>query len=412
MQDWDLILRFTEESPPRALPVLGTRYYAGRPDSISTRESQYHSQATILRKRQLPVARLKVLYALWHYPQLSESYVETEIRYMQHRGVDVEVWSEVAATTSPYPTTVPIHHGTLAEAIEQVRPDVVHVHWLIQALKYADIVRAAGLSLTVRGHGFEVTSDTITSLEQHPGVSAIYLFPQFAGENLQLRPKIRPMTACFNPKLYAPAAGKDPRLVVRVACALASKDLQSFIHLAQRFPDHHFVLAIVKAQGLERYVDEVVALNESLGSPVDIRVNVSFPQVAALVRRAGIYLHTHGVVAPFGMPISIAEAMATGCYLIARRCPPAEAYVGPAGRCYDTLDEAEALVRETVTWNDDRWRQARRAAVDHAYRHYVDSAVLPPLVEQWMQMAGKDGCETREHSLRHSTPPSSIRICA
>jgi len=389
--DCDLILRYTQDVEPIAVPIIGVGYQAGGTDRVSVRENGAYNLHLIQRKFEKPSGRpLRVLYALWHYPQLSESYVETEIRYMQRRGVEVEVWSEITAPpASPYPTTVPIHRGSLAQAIEQVQPHVVHTHWLDKALEYADIVRAAGLSLTVRGHGFEVTPGVIASLEQHPAMAAIYLFPHFAGENPHLRPKIRPMTSCFNPELYAPGAAKDPRLVVRAGVALPTKDYPRFIQLARLFPDHHFVLAICKAQGREEHVDEFVAMNESLGSPVDIRVNVSYPQYAALLQKAGIYLHTHGLEAPYGMPISIAEAMAAGCYVIGRRCRAAEAYVGPAGRLYDCQDEAASLVRETIRWNHDRWQQARRTAIEHSFHNYVDSRVLPPLLDDWVRIAGE-----------------------
>jgi hypothetical protein len=145
---------------------------------------------------------------------------------------------------------------------------------------------------------------------------------------------------------------------------------------------------LARAQTREECTEEIVSFNRSLGSPADIRINVSFPQVARLVRQAGIYLSTHSLSAPYGMPISIAESMATGGYVVARRCPASEAYVGAAGSLYDTLDEAAALIRETVPWDQNRWQQVQRAAVDHAWSRHVDSIVLPPLLDEWLQIAG------------------------
>jgi hypothetical protein len=225
LQDWDLILRYTQDSPPAALPVLGGRYHAGRSDSITKRESDCLNYATIRRKNQPRInAPLKVLYALWQYPHLTETSVETELRYMQRRGVEVEVWSEISGSVAPYPTSVAIHHGSLAEAIEQSKPNLVHVHWLTQALQCANTVHAAGLPLTARGHGFEISPDVLAQLEQHPATAAIYLFPHFAGAASPQKQKIRLLPACFNPELYTPGIEKDPRLVVRAGAALPSKD--------------------------------------------------------------------------------------------------------------------------------------------------------------------------------------------
>jgi len=95
-----------------------------------------------------------VLYALWHYPQLSESYVRTEIAAVRKMGVEVEVWSE-EDVSAPFSSDVPVHRGTLRDALALVKPDLVHAHWLDMAEKYSADVQAAGLPLTVRGHGFE-----------------------------------------------------------------------------------------------------------------------------------------------------------------------------------------------------------------------------------------------------------------
>jgi len=71
-----------------------------------------------------PHTAARVLYAVGHYPQLSETYIETErsacavgrsrSRYGGRKG------------TSHYPISVPVHDGTLAEA-RSARPEVIHI---------------------------------------------------------------------------------------------------------------------------------------------------------------------------------------------------------------------------------------------------------------------------------------------
>ena len=84
---------------------------------------------------------------------------------------------------------------------------------------------------------------------------------------------------------------------------------------------------------------------------------------------------------------SIVEAMATGSWVLARRCPGATTYVGAAGSLYDAEDDAVALVEETVGWDTERWRRARVAAVERAYGMYADSAVLRPVLDDWLRLA-------------------------
>ena len=175
--------------------------------------------------------------------------------------------------------------------------------------------------------------------------------------------------------------------MARVAAGLATKDLDTVFEVARACPAHRVVLAVVRAAGSEAFVDGLAARNRALGSPVDLRVDLQHEEVAALVAEAGIYLHTHGLSQPYGMPISIAEAMATGCTLVARRCPEAEAYVGGAGRCYDTAAEAAALIRDTLGWNDERWRQARLGSIERAYGHFTDAVAIRPLLDDWLRLA-------------------------
>lgn len=127
--------------------------------------------------------------------------------------------------------------------------------------------------------------------------------------------------------------------------------------------------------------------NKSLSEPVEIRVNVQHEDVAALSRRAGIYLHTTNPAEPFGMPVSISEAMATGAYLIGRRLPAAAAYIGDAGALYESPAEAAQLIHQTLQWSKSQWQQARTRSIDRAYGCFAHTEVLAPLVEHWHQLA-------------------------
>src|SRR5205823_10098395 len=104
--------------------------------------------------------------------------------------------------------------------------------------------------------------------------------------------------------------------------------------------------------------------NRSLGDPVELRVDPPYEEVQAVVGEAAIYLHTSTLEEPYAMPISIAEAMATGSFVIARRCPQSAEYVGDAGALYDSEEEASALLRETASWPAERWARAREASID------------------------------------------------
>ncbi len=385
--DWDLIIRYTRHRDPVPVPVIGGRYRVAGADSISRNAGFFRNRYELRRKHERLLPRdLRVLYVVWDYPQLTETYVRWEIACMKRWGVHVEVWSEVERTACPYASEVPVHYGSLDEAMRKVRPHVAHVHWLHIAERYHEQIARAGLQLTVRGHGFEFHPESLPRLLRNNAIQAIYVFPHFHAA-LPADPRIRPMTAAFNGDLYYPPPEKDPFLVVRTASAKPAKGLETFIDVARQCPQHRFVLVLGVLNGLEHYSGQLQEYNRRQGSPVDIRLNVPTEEAAALVRQAGIYLHTYGTDEPFGMPISIAEAMATGALVFAPALPGAEEYVGPAGGLYASADDVAAAIRLSARAYPEQWRERQQRAAEFAYQNYADIVVLRPLLDEWLETA-------------------------
>ena len=180
-------------------------------------------------------------------------------------------------------------------------------------------------------------------------------------------------------------------MVLRTTAALPSKDLRLFLEAATRLPQHRFVLIACTAYQREDYVEELKALKAELDSPAELHFDMPREQLAGFVREAGIFMHTAvgpGMpgYTPIGMPVSIAEAMATGAYVIARDLPELRNYVGPAGDTYSSLDQACALIQATLAWSDRTWRDAQVLSIDRAFLQHADDIVLRPLYECWVQL--------------------------
>jgi glycosyltransferase involved in cell wall biosynthesis len=400
--DWDLIRRYGEKYKIRRVVALGGYYSYGRQDQITRMRSKQHSTYLVEAKYQRPVDEpIRVLYALWHYPQLSESYVRSELRGVLKLGVEVEVWSEhdVAAA---FESEVPVHRGSLEEVIARFKPHAVHSHWLHIAEQLRHRLKAERLPLTVRGHGFEFSAGTVAKLEKDKSVQGIYIFPHYAERCKSSSGKVHAMPIGFDPELYPPGKEKDRRFVMRTAAGLPTKDLKTFFKTAKLCPNHHFMLVVCHAYLKESYLDEIFRMNESLGNPAEIRVDLQHEEVAELMGRAGIYLHTADPNEPFGMPISISEAMATGSYLIGRRLPPSASYIAQAGQLYDTPEEAAYLIRETEKWTDQEWEEAYVRSVDRAYQCFVNVNVYRPLVDQWLALRHDSGRRQQTRSKKHS----------
>jgi hypothetical protein len=403
--DWDLILRYTEHKPARRLSTLAARYRIVDQCRI-TDDAALGVNRFRVRRKWNPIPALsrpmRVLYVLWHYPQLSESYIEAEILCMKRWGVHIEVWSE-CGVGSPYEPSVPVHRGSLEEAIAACKPDIIHVHWVQFAVGQGAKLQASGLPVTVRAHGFEVTDQGIRQMLELPSLRRAFFFPHQI-TSFPNEPRLKPMTCAFDTTLFGPEPKKDRHLVVRTSAGLASKDLQLFFEVAKRLPGHQFVLAVVTAKFKEQYIEELINMAKSMQSPAEIMVDVPRDKVAALVKQAGIYLHTatppdNEGGTPIGMPISITEAMATGAHVLVRELPPLNSYFGSTASIYRDADHATKLIAETASWPESKWKKAWTSSVDYAFDHHADEAVLRPMFEEWCAIF-----EPRQKALQSTSP--------
>ncbi len=393
MQDWDLVLRYTEEKPAHRLSMFAVLYRSDADNRITTAHPIAHSLLTIQKQWFPPKAlttRPRVLYAIWHYPQLSESYVESEIRCMQRWGVHVEVW-RTANGSSTYPVNVTIHDGTLEEAISACRPDVIHLHWLSFAMGKIANLAGYGLPITLRLHGFDVTPEGLANYLSHKEVTAVYAFPnQLARFNLS-DPRLKSTPAAFDSTLFLPNPQKNNKLVVRTSAGIPSKDLPLFFEAARQLPEFRFVLAVVTCYKKEPYIQELLAIHEAMGSPVEIHIDLQRNEIAKLVGEAGIYVHTlltpgtKGST-PVGQPVSIAESMATGCLCFVKDIPDFCDYIDECGKSYADVADLVEKIRATLSWSEAEWKEVRRKASDHAYRNHADVVVYR---EMFMDWAGK-----------------------
>jgi glycosyltransferase involved in cell wall biosynthesis len=393
LMDWDLVLRYTRNRAALGIPVLAARYRTLDSLRITDNAPLAPNWLAIRKKGYPPEAletRLRVLYVVWHYPQLSETYVETELQCMRRWGVHVEVWSSDSAA-SLYPSRVPIHTGPIEDAVRDVRPDLIHVHWLNFALSVEAALVSSAAPVTVRLHGFEVTREGLETLLSKPWVKGVYAFPPQVALLNREEPRLKAVPAAFDSSLFHPNRKKDRRLVVRAGAAIPSKDVKFLFEIAKMLPQFRFVYAGVTAKNLEHYPAELMDLRSRMESPVEIMLDLPRGEVADLIGRSGIYLHTispegDAHFAPVGMPVSIAEAMATGAYVLARNAPELAAYLSDGGRTYCDLNDAAKIIAETASWTDEDWKRIQDRAVAVAYAHYADELVFRTIFEDWVRI--------------------------
>src|SRR2546427_6622837 len=102
----------------------------------------------------------RVLYFVQEYPQISETYIRTEINRVK-RDFSVSVVAAEGANLAyfdhePFEMLKELNPATLSAVVRRHRPDIIHGHYLHLAPILAFLAREAGTYFTVRTHSFDV----------------------------------------------------------------------------------------------------------------------------------------------------------------------------------------------------------------------------------------------------------------
>ena len=310
-------------------------------------------------RTRIPRARPRVLYLLNRYPQLSQTYISTEIRY-QERDFELDI---VAFKEAPDPDPDCLPYVQM-DNIEQIvayarsfRPDVIHTHWLVQA----DIVGAVSASLrvpfTVRAHSFDVIHFTPETRPKHIGRCMPYLnselclgvfsFP-FTEQMLVgagLRPdKFIPTGPVIDFQLFHNCL-ENGQGVMNTGAAVAKKDMTSFIDLANKVQEREFTLYPIGhlTPALKDY-------NAKFGDRVRFSETISHRRMPAEYKKQQWIVYTASMQSKnIGWPMALAEAQASGVGVcVANVRPDLRDYLGEAGYVYDSLDEVAEIVKGPV----------------------------------------------------------------
>jgi glycosyltransferase involved in cell wall biosynthesis len=396
--DWDLILKYTQNNNAKGLAIVAANYRELDDIRLTKINLVGPNLVKILRKwppMNTYAFRPKVLYVLWQYPQLSETYIECELRKMQEWGFEIEVWRSIKPY-SPYHSDIKVHDGDLREVISKIKPDLIHIHWLSFAIKIFPFIDDLQIPTTIRAHSFDTSEEAIKFCSKRSFIKKIYCFPHHVNDFNDT--KIEILNTVFDTRLFKPFKNKNKQLVVRGGAALPTKSLFFFIDLAKELSQFKFILAAVKAHDNDDYINELKRYATSINSPVEIRTNLSRVSYAQLVSEAGIYLHTvDKKLTNVGMPISISEAMATGCYIVGSNYDSINRYIANSGKTYNDINEAKKIIKDTEHWSDQEWNRAWKNSVERAFNNYSDEIILRPLFFDWINFIMKNKSSTIEN---------------
>lgn len=191
------------------------------------------------------------------------------------------------------------------------------------------------------------------------------------------------------PKIHYPPCFfeyKEDILVTRVGACLPTKDLKTFVDIAHSIKliskKFKFVMSLILCTSVEYYFDEIIEYNNSKNNPCEIMCNISRDESSDLLRKSKIYLHTIGNEKTYGQPISIAEAMACGNYIVAKElCDSTKIYIDDCGVTYKTTEQAVNELLKTEQWTEAEWKNVFNVSVNYAYNNFVPEKIYNPFLK-------------------------------
>jgi glycosyltransferase involved in cell wall biosynthesis len=306
------------------------------------------------------VNKLRVLMAVWNYPLPSETYIETERRFL-----DTHVVTEVVAHSEPGPEITPEHGSFLAQPsrrqlrrlLREFRPDVVHVHWGMATEWAVGIARRAGVPWTLRTHSFDmlVRPDAeireVAALANDSDCLGVFGFP-FARPILE--------QAGLNPDRFTetfPVAdvarfrsdGPTGEAVLSFGALQERKALAAaaYARLSSMVPElefHHHPMGHGTRAELRTRLNEIVGRE---GGRVEGRDWVAHGQMPGVWGQHRWFVYPGPKDEGFGWPVGVVEAWAAGVGVCIQRVrPDIEHYVGDAAIVFDDIDELPSLLRD------------------------------------------------------------------
>lgn len=303
--------------------------------------------------------RLRVLIATWNYPLPSETYIETERRFLDSRALTFVV------AHSGNGSEITPEHGSfvarpsgwrLRRMLRQYAPDVVHIHWGMSAEWGVGIARRAGVPWTLRTHSFDMLVRPeeeirrVAALANDSDCLGVLGFP-FARPILEtagLKPEkftetlpVADVERFRSPGPTGEAVLSFGALQERKAVAAAA-----FARLSAMAPNvdfHHHPMGHDTRAELRARMQGIV---DDAGGRVEIRDWVPHGQMPNVWSQHRWFVYPGPPQQGFGWPVGVVEAWAAGVGVCIQRVrPDIEQYVGDAAVLFDDVSELPSVLQ-------------------------------------------------------------------
>lgn len=330
----------------------------------------------------MSLVRPRILYLLREFPQISQTYIKTELEALSG-AYDVRVLTLAAADiaeTEHHPFQMAPDRETLLQVIREFRPKIIHTHYMIMGNVTAEIAEASGLPFTLRSHSFDILETAgaranpqwmlLRQYLRRGNCLGVLCFP-FLRESLE-QFGIAPAKLVDVPPVIAFERFHDRapngRAIMNMGAVRPKKRMEDFVELSRMLPEREFNLYAMGYQ-----VDGLRAYSETRGGPLNFIPPLSHNRMPAEYKKHEWLVYTASPdMKSVGWPMALAEAQASGVGVcMAEIRPDLKDYVGEAGYLYKDLETVRALISGPVPaeTREAGFEQARRSDIrDHIHK--------------------------------------------
>lgn len=327
----------------------------------------------------------RVLYVLQEYPQVSETYIANELEALWD-ACEIRIVARTEASAGyrnhfPFTLIPREDRDRLYAFAEAFRPDLVHAHYLHNAVTAHNLAVRLRAGFTLRLHSFDVLKPkaetlplSVQAINARACLGAL-TFP-FTVERMLaagVRPeKLHAAPPVLNIDRFLDR-GPNGRAIMNTGAALPKKAMEGFIDLAAEMPSKRFNLY---AMGYD--VSDLRDYNMSRGAPVNIIRPVEPHDMPAEYKKHEWLVYTASPeINTVGWPMAIAEAQASGVGVVMQDIrPDLHDWVGPPGYMFRTIEEAAAIISRPFP------AERREAGFEHV-RAWNLKQNLATLVRLW-----------------------------
>jgi glycosyltransferase involved in cell wall biosynthesis len=298
---------------------------------------------------------MKILIIVQAYPQISETYIKTEIEKLSETH-EVEI---VALSVGDYPYRNRFPHIQLTNAnekhiieyIKNFSPDIIHGHYLMNLPIFFRLSQVLNRPFTFRSHSFDVlgkTQEQLQSVSQfinHENCLGMLGFP-FLRRRLEAAGiRSEKFVDCFPVVKHTlfDDRSKNGSGVMNVGAALPKKNMNDFFRLSKLRPEKQFNL-----YALGYKTKQLMETNKELDGRVNFIPPVEPDDMLKHYKQHEWLVYTaSSVINKVGWPLAVAEAQASGvgvCMQTTR--PDLIEYVGDAGFVFNKIEEAAEIIAQ------------------------------------------------------------------